>query len=123
MSLHFANRIDWRLMVPQLSLALCVASEAFGEEGEDCLVTSIRRGTDFATNGYHATGAAADLACRRYRGGEPIPVDVMDRIVVALKARLGREGGGQFDVLDERQPRPDSPGWTGPHIHLEFDPK
>lgn len=122
MSLHFANRIDWRMMSPQVALALQVASECFGEEGEDCLVTCIKRPGDFKRDGLHAIGQAADLAVRRYRGGELIPLDAMDRIVAKLQSRLGRTGGGQFDVVDERAPG-SSPRWTGPHIHIEFDPK
>lgn len=129
MSLHFAAGIDWRLMKPQISLALAVASECFGEEGEDCYVTGLDRhvpgadpAADFAAHGFHSTGDAADLAVRRWRGGEPIPDDKMDRIIAKLEGRLGRSGGGPFDVLDERKPRADSPGWTGPHVHIEFQP-
>lgn len=132
MSLHFANKADWRLMVPQLACALMVVSECFGEEGEDAFVTGLDRhikggipgGTlDFATNGFHSNGRAADFSVKRYRGGDPIPEDKLDRIIAKIEARLGRSGGGPFDVLDERRPRPDSPGWTGPHIHIEFQPQ
>lgn len=127
MSLHFAPSLDWRLMVPQISLALTVASECFAEEAEDCYVTGLDRhaknpADDFRVHGFHSLGKAADLAVRRYRGGDPIPDDKLDRIIAKLESRLGRSGGGPFDVLDERQQRPDSPGWTGPHIHLEFQP-
>ena len=122
MSLHFKPGVNWERMSPQIVLALAVASECYGEVGEDCLVTCIQRGEDFSKDGYHAMGYAADLSVKRYRGGELIPDPVMDRIVSALQARLGRPGGGQFDVVDERQPH-SSAGWTGPHIHIEFDPK
>lgn len=131
MSLHFVPGCDWRLLTPQVCLALTVASECYAEEGEDCLVTGLTRHKsgvphggieDFAANGYHSRGQAADLAVRRYRGGEPIPTDKMDRIVARLQQRLGRVGGGQFDVVDERGTGA-SANWTGPHIHLEWDPK
>lgn len=117
MALHFAGGIDMRLMVPQIALALNVASECYAEGNADCFVTCITRGTDFKVDGFHAKGAACDLSVKG------IPDDVMDKIVAAIQYRLGRQGGGQFDVLDERKPRADSPGWTGPHLHLEHDPK
>lgn len=132
MSLHFSNGIDWRLMSPQLSVALSVASECYGEEGEDCYVTCLDRHIrdrsytaheDFQANGFHSNGRAFDTSVKRYRGGDPIPEDKLNRILTKLEARLGRSGGGPFDVVDERRPRPDSPGWTGPHFHMEFQPK
>jgi hypothetical protein len=110
------------MLVPQIAIALNVASECYAEEGEDCLVTGLTREGPFAKQGFHSTGAAVDLAVRRYRGGDPIPTEKMDRIVAALEARLGRSGGGPFDVVDERHPRQDSPSRTGPHLHLEFQP-
>ena len=131
MSLHFASSIKWDNMQSQIALALTVASECFGEEGEDCYVTGLDRHVpgvvpgspeDFAVNGFHSNGRAADLSVKRLRGGENIPDDKMDRIFAALNARLGRVGGSPFDVLDERHPRADSPSWTGPHIHIEFQP-
>jgi hypothetical protein len=131
MSLHFASGIKWDSMCPQIAVALAVASECFGEEGEDCYVTGLDRHAsgaipgskeDFAVNGFHSNGRAVDLSVKRLRGGEAIPDDVMDRIFDRLNTRLGRVGGSPFDVLDERYPRSDSPGWTGPHIHIEFQP-
>lgn len=123
MSLHFKPGLDWSLMAPQIAVALLVASECYAESGEDCLVTCLTRKGEFKDQGFHSTGEACDLATRRYRGGEPIPEDKMDRIVAALEARLGRSGGGPFDVVDERKPRADSPNRTGPHIHIEWDPR
>lgn len=122
MSLHFKPGLDWSQMAPQLVLALQVASECYAEVGEDCLITCLTRKGDFKAQGFHSTGEAVDLSVRRYRGGEDIPEDKMDLIVAALEARLGRSGGGPFDVVDERKPRPDSPNRTGPHIHLEYQP-
>lgn len=129
MSLHFAPGLDWSLLIPQIAIALTVASECYAEEGEDCYVSGLTRRIKGATpeqafrvHGFHSTGAAADLAVKRYRGGVLIPQDKMDRIYARLESRLGRSGGSPFDVLDERNPRPDSPGWSGPHIHLEFQP-
>lgn len=121
MSLHFANGSDWRGMAPQTVLALIVTGECFAEEGEDCLVTCITRGLTFERDGFHALGRAFDVSVRRYRGGEPIPADVMDRIIAKIEARLGRSGGGQFDVVDERKAG-SSLGWTGPHVHVEYQP-
>lgn len=131
MSLHFKEGVDWRRMTPQLALALAVASECYGEEQEGCFVTCLDRHIrgrsyteeeDFKANGFHSNGRAADLSVKRHRGGVAIPDEVMDKILAKLEARLGRSGGGPFDVLDERYPRPDSPGWTGPHVHIEYQP-
>lgn len=122
MSLHFQLGVDWEGITPQIALALTVASECYAEEHEDCFVTCLRREGTFEQQGFHSNGRAADLSVRRYRGGESIPRDVMDRIVDRLEARLGRRDGGPFDVVDEREPRPDSPKRTGPHIHIEYQP-
>lgn len=117
MSLHFKSGVKWDGMAPQLALALTVASECYGEQGEDCLITSLVR-----EGSLHVLGRAADLSVRRFRGGEMIPPEKMDLIVAALEARLGRSGGGPFDVVDERLPG-SSPHWNGSHIHIEFQPK
>lgn len=121
MSLHFKEGVNLRGMSPQICLALQVASETFAEVHEDCLVTSVTRNGTFAEHGYHATGNACDIAVRRLDGSQ-IPAAVCAQIVKQLDLRLGRLGGGQYDVVDEMAPGA-SAGWTGAHIHIEFDPK
>jgi hypothetical protein len=121
MSLHFKNGVNLRGLQPQAVLALVVASETFAEVHEDCLVTSAVRDGTFQEHGFHATGQAVDIAVRRL-DGTPIPAPVCAQIVRQLGLRIGRLGGGQYDVVDEMAAGA-SPGWTGAHIHIEFDPK
>jgi hypothetical protein len=121
MALHFKNGVDLRNLTPQTTLALVVASECFTEEGEDCTVTSLYRPGLAHVVGLHGAGNAVDLSVKRLNG-TPIPVEKIVRIIHQLNLRLGRPGGGQFDVVDEL-PSASSTYWTGPHIHLEFDPK
>jgi hypothetical protein len=119
MSLHFKDGVNLRGLQPQAVLAMVVASETFAEVHEDCLITSAVRNGTFEEHGYHATGI--DVAARRL-DGTPIPAPVMAQIWKQLNLRIGRMGGGQYDVVDEMA-HGASPGWTGAHIHIEFDPK
>lgn len=121
MSLHFMPGVRMELLKPQTVLAMVVASECYGEHHEDAILTCVDRPGEFAKQGYHSKGQAIDLATRRLDGSF-IPVEVMDEIVKKLRDRIGREGGGQYDVVDERKPG-SSANWTGSHIHIEYDPK
>lgn len=121
MALHFMPNVDIRMMSSQALLALVVASECYWEEVEHCLVTSVKREGTFLEKGYHSTGNAVDIAVRRM-DGTLIPTEKMDRIIHQLRIRLGRSGGGQYDVVDERASH-SSANWTGAHVHIEFDPK
>jgi hypothetical protein len=118
---HFRSGVDLRLMSPQILFAWQVAAICFAEEGLRCEATSLRRDAPFAVAGYHATGNAIDLGLRDEHGAQH-PLEASDRIVARLRGWIGREGGGQFDIVDEARPGA-SAGWTGPHIHIEFDPK
>jgi len=121
MSLHFMHGIDLRKLSPQAVLALMVANDCYAEEGEHCVVTSVCRPGTFLEAGYHGTGNAVDLSCRRL-DGKPIPDETMDEIYRQINLRIGRVDGGQYDVIYEKNPG-SSAGWTGPHIHIEYDPK
>jgi hypothetical protein len=122
MSLHFMPNVDLRRMTPQAGLAMQVASEVYAEESEECLITSVCRQGTFAEVGLHGDGNAVDLSVRRL-DGTPIEDFVMDRIVYQIGIRIGKVGGGQYDVVDERPGHTPSPHATGPHIHVEYDPK
>lgn len=121
MALHFKNGVDLRNLTPQTTLALQVASECFAEEDEHVLVTSVYRPGLLNVVGLHGAGNAVDIAVRDLKGN-PIKVEKIQRILAQLNLRLGRVGGGQFDVVDEIAPA-SSTYWTGSHIHIEFDPK
>jgi hypothetical protein len=120
MSLHFKDGVNLRGLQPQAVLAMVVASETYAEVHEDCLVTSAVRDGTFEEHGYHAKGLAIDVAARRL-DGTPIPSPVMAQIWKQINLRIGRMGGGQYDVVDELTRG--GFGWTGAHIHIEFDPK
>jgi hypothetical protein len=122
MSLHFLPGIDLKLLKPQTVLAIAVANDAFTEAGEDCLVTSVCRQGAFLEVGYHGAGEAVDIAVRRL-DGTMIEDGVMNIIIRKLQSRIGRPGGGQYDVVDERPDHSPSSRSTGPHIHIEYDPK
>jgi hypothetical protein len=66
--------------------------------------------------GFHSNGNAIDIGMR------DVDLTVADMIWSRLDSWIGRRGGGQFDVVNELRPG-SSAGWTGPHIHIEFDPK
>jgi hypothetical protein len=121
MSLHFMHGINLRLMTPQTMLAMAVANDCFAEAGEDCLVTSVCRTGAFLEVGYHGSGNAIDVAVRRVDGSQ-MDEALVTGVIRRIRTRIGREGGGQYDVVDERAPA-SSAGWTGAHIHIEYDPK
>ena len=113
--------VNLKGLQPQMVLAIFVANDAYGCQGRDCIITSAVRNGTFEEHGFHAVGQAIDLSVRSLRG-EMIPDDEMSVILAQLQAVLGRPGGGQYDVVDERKVG-SSAGWTGTHIHIEFDPK
>ena len=122
MGLHLMPGVDLRGMSPQIGLAISVADAAFGERGRDCILTCVRRWGGFDVDGFHATGNAVDISVADLRR-VPLPSPEVDAIVARLQMVLGRLGGGQFDIVDERPGRNPSRQSTGPHIHIEFDPK
>ena len=121
MGLHIKGGVNLRGMVPQIALAIQIATDAFAEQNEDCTITSLTRDGTFAECGFHSVGAAVDISVAKL-GGNPIEQYKVDRVLWRLETVIGRQGGGQFDIVDERAPG-SSPGWTGAHIHIEFDPK
>lgn len=121
MSLHFMPGVSVKGIKPEAVLGLVVASECFQEVGEDALVTSVVRTGTWAQVLLHGAGMAFDLSTRRING-EPIPRPALEKAIGAMRARIDKASGGQFDVLAELDPG-SSPGWTGPHLHLEFDPR
>jgi len=121
MGLHFKGGVDMREMTPQILFAWIVASEVYESVGEVCMATSLYRQGTWDQVLLHGKGAAIDLAIRK-PDGTPFEVGTVDAIVQQLTHRLGKKYGGQYDVVDERGAG-SSAGWTGAHIHIEFDPK
>lgn len=109
--MHFRYGVDMRFMSPQILYAWICAAQACDAYKVPCVASSIYR-----DGSLHATGNAIDISMR------DVPVSVGDAIHARLSSWIGRLGGGQFDVVNELRPG-SSPGWTGPHIHIEFDPK
>jgi len=122
MALHIMPGVNLRGLQSQALLALTVAIDAFGCQGYDCILTCAKRDGPFSADGYHSTGQAIDLSVRMM-SGDPIPDEAVSIILAQLNAVLGRPGGGQYDVVDERPGHSPSPQSTGAHIHIEFDPK
>jgi D-alanyl-D-alanine dipeptidase len=120
MAIHIMSGVQFDVFTPQAMLGLQVADECCAEQSCDCLVTSAYREGDWETTLLHGRGYAFDIAVRDLRGN-PLAQDVVDKIVVAITARIGKPSGGQFDVLYEGD-KSASAGWTGKHIHIEYDP-
>jgi hypothetical protein len=108
--------VDLREMTPQSLLAWDVAAEVYERHGKICRVTSLYRMGTWDQVLLHGRGMAVDFGLRDLDGSLYDGL-VIDSIVDELTHRLGKPGGGQYDVVDERN----APG--GPHIHIEFDPK
>jgi hypothetical protein len=121
MALHFRSGVDLRQMAPQILVAWEVAAEVFESHGHTAWVTSLYRAGPWETTLLHGKGLAIDIGLRD-AAGELLPDGTISAIVAELRARLGKEYGGQFDVVDERGVGA-SAGWTGAHVHLEFDPQ
>jgi len=122
MSIHIKAGVNLKGLQPQMLLALMVASEAFSAQGEDCIVTSAVRDGTWDQVLLHGTGCAIDLSVGDLKGF-PLNDEQIDKVLNHLNAVLGRPGGGQYDVVDERPGHNPSSMSTGPHIHIEFDPK
>jgi hypothetical protein len=114
--MHFRGGVDLRQMSPQTLYAWQCASVCCQEAGVKCEATSLYRPGLFAKMGFHSNGNAIDI------GMAGVPLDIAQRIWDRLEKWIGRSGGGQFDVVNELRAG-SSEGWTGPHIHIEFDPK
>lgn len=97
-------------LVPEMFFALGIADRAYADEGLDCVVTSARDATH-NPGSLHGKGYAFDL------GNSTLYADQHQRVYSKLQ-RLERYG---FDVVDEKAG--DTPATTGPHFHIEFQPK
>jgi hypothetical protein len=120
--LHFMPGVNLRGLQPQMVLALTVANEAFASMDADCIVTSATRDGTWDEVLLHGKGCAVDLSVKDIHGVSLSDLQVTN-ILRHLNNVLGRQGGGQFDVVDERPDHNPSSNSTGPHIHIEFDPK
>lgn len=114
--MHFGPGVDLRNMTPQTLYAWNCAAVVCHKRGVPCVARSLHRPGLFSVMGFHSTGNAIDIGM----GG--VDPQVGDIICGELDKWIGRRGGGQYDVVNELRPG-SSAGWTGPHIHIEFDPK
>lgn len=113
--IHFAPGVKLDKLTPQTLYAMTCAAVVCCERGVPCKVSSLYRPGIFAAVGFHGDGNAVDFAMRDV---DPVVGDI---ICSQLDGWIGRRGGGQYDVVNEIRPGT-SKGWTGPHIHIEFDP-
>lgn len=114
--MHFGPGVRLEQMTPQTLYAWGCAAIACWEKGIPCVARSLYRPGLFAKMGFHSNGNAIDIGMANV---DPV---VGDAICERLHKWIGRAGGGQYDVVNELRPG-SSAGWTGPHIHIEFDPK
>jgi hypothetical protein len=123
--MRLAPGVDLWSVRPELLVVLQVADGVYRDFGRQLLVTSIYRPGPGQL--LHGRGWAADLRLpsrSEVAAGAPeVPLEQLDeRVTGALRAALGgTKPGGQCDVLLELGPEA-SAGWTGAHIHVEFDP-
>jgi hypothetical protein len=122
MGIHIMPGVNLKGIQPQMIVALMVADTAYGTLGYDCILTSAVRNGTWDEVLLHGTGCAIDLSVRTLHGSL-LPDRDVDVIYAQINAVLGKSGGGQYDVVDERPSRNPSSKSTGPHIHIEFDPK
>lgn len=114
--MHFRPGVDLRKMTPQTLYAWQCASVVCFDYGIPCEASNLYQPGIFARFGFHSDGNAIDIGMR------DIDLKVGDAVCERLKRWIGREGGGQYDVINELRPGT-STYWSGPHIHIEFDPK
>jgi hypothetical protein len=120
MAIHIMPGVSFDKLSPQALLGLIITDQCFSECGEDCIVTSCYREGTWVQTLLHGRGHAFDVAVRDL-AGKPIPEEVIVKILDRITTRIGKSRGGMFDVLYEASPDA-SVGWTGAHIHIEFDP-
>jgi hypothetical protein len=96
----------------EMYFALGVCETAFARQGCDLVVTALLDGSHNPGT-LHFEGAAADI-----RMGN-VPPDKRAALCEEVKKRLDRYG---FDVVPELV-APAGKVWSGPHMHIEFDPK
>jgi hypothetical protein len=96
---------------PEALAAWFVASTIFEKYGVPCVLTEGSGGKHMA-NSLHYTGYAVDLRVPSWYGPQSI---TDEKLAAELRAALGLE----YDVVLEL---PETPGATGGHIHVEWDP-
>jgi|SRR6185369_2771916 len=101
--------VDARGIQPELALGLMIANSVYLGAGYELVVTALVDGSHMQTS-LHYNGLAADLRL------PAIGTAAVQDLVKKLKNALG----AQWDVVLEGA---DTPGSTGAHIHMEFDPK
>lgn len=120
MAIHIMPGVSFDKLSPQALLGLIVVDQCFAEHGEDCIVTSCYREGSWVQTLLHGRGHAFDIAVRDL-AGKPIEEGTVKAILESIITRIGKSRGGMFDVLYENSPDA-SVGWTGAHLHIEFDP-
>lgn len=100
--LRVGSRCDIRLMSPQITLAMIIASEVFKEHGHTATMAHVVDGSHMRAS-LHYIGNAVDLHWDKNWGEHE------GRLV---EADLAQRMGDQFDVVFKKD-----------HIHCEFQPK
>jgi hypothetical protein len=110
--LMFKAGVDTRNMKPQVVAALIVCNDVYAALGCICMVTSVGD-SKHGDGSLHYLGLAVDLRLpSRYN---PSVKDIDTVAVTKLKDALNE----QYDVVLEGV---NTPGASGAHIHVEFDP-
>jgi hypothetical protein len=123
--MRIAPGVDIWLMRPEIALGIQVTASVYESFGRDLVITSVYRSATGTL--LHSRGLAADFRlpsdCPRLAGLPELLADELDqRVADALRLALGGgKPGGQWDVLLELSSAA-SAQWTGPHIHIEYDP-
>jgi hypothetical protein len=110
--LLFKPGVDLNNLKPQAAAAMTVAAGVFDFYRSHCMVTSVgdsKHGID----SLHYKGLAFD--CRlasRYNS-------TLQGVDAAVVAKLKESLTAQYDVVLEGE---DTPGASGAHIHIEYDP-
>ena len=96
--IHIKDGVRLHGIMPEIVLAIVVASQVYDDLGHELIVTSVIDGKHMRAS-IHYIGGAADL---RLPGDDGI----------AARNRIARRLGGDYDVILE-----------GNHIHIEWQPK
>lgn len=115
----------------ELMYGISVVEDCFRRHGEESTVTSGFRPGPWEVTLLH--GIERDLKRAHRRGVVDAcdfrypPPEKAALIMAAIKARLSKALGGQFDILDEKTNASAVAAgvgsqYTGSHIHIEFDP-
>jgi hypothetical protein len=120
MAIHVMPGVRFDVFTAQSMLALQVANECFAENGAECIITSAYREGTWQQVLLHGRGFAFDLSVKDLHG-QLLAQEKIDKIVANIANRIGKISGGQYDVLYEGDASA-SAGWTGKHIHIEYDP-